>query len=123
MAFHDPLDYSPTGEEEDKVEVFRVSSGTNTSTYSTADGLYVIRAEHNYARRTRRVIRVDTNKVTPDPFIPAQNVKVTGSVYTVFDLPAAGYNVAELVGYYKGLSLMLTEGSDDVLEKFLGGQS
>ncbi len=123
MAFHDPLEFSPTGEVEDTLDVPRVSTGTNTSTYSTPDGLYVIRAEHAYARRTRRVIRVDTNKVTPDPFIPAQNVKVSGSIYTVVDIPVAGFDQTELVGLYKGLSLMLTSSSDHVLKEFLGGQS
>lgn len=120
MAFNDPVDFDPgTGE----VELFRVISGVNTSTYSNPTGTLRLRAEHNYARRTRRVIRVDVNKITADPFIPAQNSKVSASLYLVADLPVAGYDVTEISNLYVGLNTMLTAGTNDKLEAWLGGQS
>jgi hypothetical protein len=122
MAFHDPLVFSPDGGTTD-LDLFRVSTGANTSTYSTNDGKYVIKAEHNYARRTRRVFRLDTNKITADPFIPAQNTKVTSSVYLVADLPVAGYTVDEIVKFYQGINETLTASTNSVLTAWLGGQS
>jgi hypothetical protein len=120
MAFTDPIDFDPGS---GAVELFRVISGFNTSSYSNPDGTILLKAEHNYARRTRRVFRVDTNKITADPFIPSQNAKVSASMYLVADLPVAGYDVSELVDLYTGLNTCLTDPGFDRLEAWLGGQS
>lgn len=120
MAFTDPIPFDYNGTD---VDLFRVSTGINTSTYSNPAGTLSIRAEHNYARRNRHVFRVDTNKITPDPFIPAQNTKVSASIYLVADLPVSGFDVTEVVYYYEGLNKALTEDTNDRLLAWLGGQS
>lgn len=120
MAFNDPVDFDPGAGD---IELFRVSTGENRSTYSDAAGTNLIKAEHNYSRRTRRVFRVDVNKITADPFLPTQNTKVSASLYLVADLPVAGYSVDEIVDLYTGLNGSLSSGTNALLIKWLAGQS
>jgi hypothetical protein len=101
----------------------RVSTGVNKSDYISADGLIRISAAHTYGRRTRRVLRLDHSKVTSDPFIPSQNVKVSMSNYLVFDLPPAGYTNDNALKAYQGFKTLFTSGSDALIIKLLGGES
>lgn len=120
MAFIDPIDANfGTG----AIELHRVSTGENRSTYLDPAGLWTLKAEHNYSRRTRRVFRVDSNKITPDPFIPSQNTKVSASLYVVADLPAAGYTVDDMIGIYTGLNDILMDTTTPLLPAWLQGQS
>lgn len=120
MAFPDPQAITISGT---AVDLPRTSVGTNQSTYQSADGLIVLGASHAYGRRTRRVIRIDHSKLTADPFIPANNTKVSMSNYMVFDLPPAGYTNAQALAVYAGLKTLLTASSDAIISKLLGGES
>lgn len=120
MAFADPQSITISGS---TIPLPRVSSGLGNSTYQSADGLVVVSASNAYSRRTRRVLRVDHSKITADPFIPAQNSKVSMSNYMVFDLPAAGYTNAEALAVYVGLKTMFSASSDALISKLLGGES
>lgn len=101
----------------------RVSVGVNQSSYLSADGLIGMTLSHAYGKRTRRVIRVDHNKVTADPFIPAQNTKVGMSNYLVFDVPVAGYTLAEAQAVYTGFKTQFSASTDAIIVKLLGGES
>jgi hypothetical protein len=101
----------------------RVSTGKNESQYTSADGLIDLSATSSYGKRTRRVIRVDHEKVTPDPFIPATNTKVSMSNYLVFDLPVAGYTNAEAKQVYDGFIEALQASSSKLITQLLGGES
>lgn len=101
----------------------RTSTGQNESTYTSADGLIDLSASSAYGRRTRRVLRVDHSKITSDPFIPAQNVKVSMSNYIVFDIPLAGYTNAEALAVYAGFKTQFTASSDLLITKLLAGES
>jgi hypothetical protein len=101
----------------------RVSTGVGQAEYLSADGLISLKASNAYGRRTRRVIRVDHSKITADPFIPANNVKVGMSVYSVFDLPPVGYTAAEALAIYTGFKTQLAASSDLLITKLLGGES
>jgi hypothetical protein len=120
MAFTDPLTIDIGA---GSVTLPRVSTGANTSTYTSADGTVSVRADSNYARRTRRVLRLDTNKVTSDPFIPSQNQKVSMSTYVVFDLPVAGYTNAQAMDAFEGFSALYSASSNLLIAKLLGGES
>lgn len=120
MAFTDPIAIDIGA---GSVNVPRVSSGANSSRYQSADGGIVILSSHAYGRRTRRVIRLDLAKVSADPLIPANNQRVTSSVYTVFDLPATGYSAADMRSAYNGLKTALAASTDAMLIKFLGGEN
>jgi len=101
----------------------RVDVGSNKSSYLSADALIAESASSTYGKRTRRVLRVDHSKITTDPFIPAQNVKVSMSNYIVFDLPPAGYTNAEALAVYAGFKAQFTASSDLLITKLLGGES
>jgi hypothetical protein len=120
MALADPqyVDYGSGS-----VTLPRVISGVNTSTYTSGDGTASLVLSSVYAKRTRRVARLDLNKITADPFIPAQNTKVSMSTYVVFDLPVAGYTATEAKTAFNGLSTLLVGNTDLNLIKLLGGES
>jgi hypothetical protein len=101
----------------------RVSTGANSADYLSSDSLFKLSLSSAYGRRTRRVIRFDHSKISADPFLPAQNVKVGMSVYTVFDLPPAGYTNAEALAIFAGFNTLETASSNAVISKLLGGES
>lgn len=101
----------------------RVSTEADETRYQTSDGLIVVSAGHNYGKRNRHTLRIDHSKITADPFVPADNVKVGMSYYSVFDMPAAGYTATEALQIYQGLKAWYTASSDAVITKLLGGES
>jgi hypothetical protein len=101
----------------------RVSVDETESEYLSADGLIKLTASHSYGKRTRRLVRIDHAKMTSDPFVPAENVKVGMAVYSVFDLPPAGYTAAEALAVWVGFNAQLTASSNAVITKILGGES
>ena len=120
MAFTDPQSITISGV---TTPLPRTSTGVGTSTYTSADGLIDLVASSSYGRRTRRTMRLDLAKITADPFIPAQNQKVSMSVYTVFDLPPVGYTNADALAAWVGYRTALAATSDALVSKLLGGES
>lgn len=91
------------------------------STYREDVGEYELVISHQEtAKRNRRTVRLNRVKLTSDPFIPAQNVEVSHSVYLVIDTPLAGYSVTELDDDIAGLVGWLTSAN---VVKVLGGES
>ncbi|DAD51601.1 coat protein [ssRNA phage Gephyllon.4_6] len=102
----------------------RVSLGENKSEYLSADGLLRMTASHDYGKRTRRMLRIDTSKLAPDVFRPAENVDVSMAVYIVFDVPRrGGYTAAEQLGVYTGFKNQFSATSDALITKLLAGES
>jgi len=101
----------------------RTSVGEDRSEYTSADSLIQLAASHDYGKRVRRMLRLDVSKITADPFDTSQNVKVGMSVYTVFDLPPAGYTNAEALAVWVGYNTLATATSNAVITKLLGGES
>jgi hypothetical protein len=120
MAFADPQSITISGTAK---SLPRVSTGDGKSDYQSDDGLIHLNASNAYGRRTRRVLRVDHSKITADPFIPAQNTKVSMSNYIVFDVPVVGYTNAEILAVYAGFKAAFTASSDLLITKLLGGES
>jgi hypothetical protein len=120
MAFADPQSVKINGVTS---SLPRVSTGKNESTYESNDGLISFEASSQYGNRTRRVIRINESKITADPFIPTQNVKVGTSCYLVFDIPPAGYSVEELKKLYEGFIEALGASSGKLITQLLGGES
>jgi len=120
MSFADPQTITIGGT---TTPLPRVSVGDDESEYVSGDGLIHLRASHNYGKRTRRMLRLDTSKITTDPFKPAENVKVSMAVYTVFDLPPAGYTATEALAAYTGFKTQYSAASDLLITKLLGGES
>lgn len=120
MAFSDPQSITISAV---TTPLPRTSTGRGEATYASADGLISLSASNQYGRRTRRVLRLDHSKLTADPFIPAQNTKVSMSNYIVFDVPVAGYTNAEALAVYAGFKTAFTASSDVLITKLLGGES
>ena len=120
MSLTDPNSVTISGS---TIALPRTSVDEDRSEYTSADGLVQLVASHDYGKRTRRMIRLDTSKLTSDPFKPSENVKVGMAVYTVFDLPPAGYSNADALAAWVGFNTLLTAGSNAVIGKLLGGES
>jgi hypothetical protein len=120
MAYADPQSITISGV---TTPLPRVETAVGKSAYLSADGLIRLEASNAYGRRTRRVLRVDHSKITADPFIPAQNTKVSMSNYIVFDVPVAGYTNAEALAVYTGFKTAFSASSDLLITKLLGGES
>jgi hypothetical protein len=101
----------------------RTGVGQDTAAYTSADGLTKLSASHAYGKRTRRTIRLDSSKLTADPFIPATNTQVGMSAYLVVDLPKAGFSVSDQTDVVKALMNALSASTYAELTKLLGGES
>lgn len=105
------------------VSLPRVSVADDQSTYRSGDGLLELRLSSAYGRRVRRTIRFNHSKITTDPFLPTQNVKVSSSCYLVFDIPPAGYTSTEMLNIFAGFNALYTATGSLAISKLLGGES
>jgi hypothetical protein len=124
MALTDPLSITISGwKGGSALSLPRVEARQFGSGYSHVDGDTRLNLSHEYGRRTRRRIRLDLSKLTADPFIPDRNVTVSMSIFTVVDVPVAGFTNAEQLNAWKGMNALLAASTDTVYTAFLGGQS
>jgi len=101
----------------------KVSTLGDETTYQDATGLIQMLASHDVGKRTRHLLRVNHSKLTADPFLPAENVKVSMSCYIVFDVPPVGYTAAEQLAVYTGFKTQFSASSDTLITKLLAGES
>jgi len=101
----------------------RVSSGTNTSTYQSSDGLVQLVPSSLYAKRTRRSLRLNSTKIAADPFTPSVNQSFSMSTYLVVDIPIIGFTVAEQTDVVDALSAYMAASSGAAIAKLLGGEN
>lgn len=120
MALADPQSIKISGV---TTSLPRTSTSGTSSTYESEDGTIKVSLSSQNGNRKRQTWRVDVNKFTTDPFIPAQNVEVSMSFYIVIDRPATGYNNTEALATALGAIEALTASEDKVLKALLGGQS
>jgi hypothetical protein len=107
------------------VSLPRTSQEGDESLYTSDDGLVQLAISHEGGKngRKRHVIRINHNKLTADPFIPTTNVQVGMSSYVVFDVPPAGYTVAQTKAVWDGFSTMLGASTGAAITKLLAGES
>lgn len=100
----------------------RVSTGDRTATYSNGDDTLSLTVSHVASNkgRVRRMVRLDFTEISADPFLPTQNVQVSGSCYLVIDEPPTGFTDAELLAKVKGLRDWLNDAN---VTKVLAGES
>lgn len=120
MTFTDPQTVTISGV---TTPLPRVSTEGDETIYQSADGLIQILASHDSGKRTRHLLRINHSKLTPDPFIPAENVKVSMSTYIVFDVPPVGYTSVEQLAVYTGFKTQFSAASDALITKLLAGES
>jgi len=98
----------------------RISTGTLSSKYATADGKYTVSISHSEtAQRERHLARIDEQVVAVDP-ISTANFFAKLSVYLVIDNPLSGYTDTEIDYVVQALKGFLT--TANVL-KVLGKES
>lgn len=123
MSLADPLSITISGA---TTSLPRVSVGEDKSEYQSSDGLIHLLASHQESgknRRVRRMLRIDTSKMAPDPFRPAENTLVSMSYYIVVDAPLSGFTAVEQLAVMTGFTALTTASSNLVLTKLLGGES
>jgi hypothetical protein len=101
----------------------RTGSGDNAGAFTKDDGNVKLSFSHQYAKRTRRTVRLDYSKIAADPLISAQNIKYSMSAYLVVDLPTTGFTVAEAKQIVDALTAYLTATSGAKTTQLLGGES
>lgn len=101
----------------------RTSVGDHTASYTKDDETVALAISHMTSNRgrVRRMVRLDVNKITADPFVANTSRRVSSSCYVVIDEPKDGtFTNAELLANAKGLVGFL---SDANLTKVIAGES
>jgi hypothetical protein len=101
----------------------RTGSGLNSGTFTQDDGTNSLLVSHQYGKRTRRVIRLNDNKIAADPFDTTRNERVSMSVSLVVDVPPQGYTLTETKYVVDALVAYLTAGSGSKVTQLLGGEN
>lgn len=120
MSFTDPFALTVSGTAYSLPLTEREGDETK---YSNADGTLIVSASHDYGKRIRRVIRVDSKKISPDVFRDDVNVERSTSAYIVFDIPKDGYSPTEIKALWDGFNAALSASSGAVITKLLAGES
>jgi len=120
MSFTDPLAITISGTASSLPLTER--NGDETK-YSNADGTIVVSASHDYGKRIRRVLRVDTKKISPDVFRDDTNVERSMSAYIVYDIPKDGYTPTEVKALSDAFIATLNANSGILVTKLLAGES
>lgn len=97
--------------------------GDDKSAYKAADGNTTLSVAHTYGKRTRRVFRIDVQKIAADPLTTGDNLYFGMSCYVVVDVPKVGYTPAEAKLVTDGFLAYLTASSGAKMTQFLGGES
>jgi len=97
--------------------------GDHSASYTKDDETVALSINHSGTgrNRTRRVARLDFNKVAADPFVANQSRKVSCSAYLVIDEPSdSAFTNTELLNNVKAL---IGWCSDANLTKVIAGES
>lgn len=101
----------------------RVSTSPTSGTFQVSSGEVKLTVSHAVNKRARRSVRVDVQKVVPDPLFPATNVPRSASVYLVVDAPLTGFTITEQHDLLAALAGYLQASSGAKAIQFLGGES
>jgi hypothetical protein len=123
VALTDPQKFKEVSKTE--VTAPRVSSGNRQSVYETSDGLNTlsISSTTSSAGRKRHLVRIDTKKLTTNPFQETKKQYVSVSSYLVVDRPEAGFSVEECKQLVEGLVGLLSGSEYSLTKKVLGEES
>lgn len=97
----------------------RTSTSTDQSTYTKADQTTVLTVAHSYGRRNRRLVRLQTSKITTDPLLTGQNINVGASARVVLDTPSSGFTVVEMENLLDALATWVKANK----AKIVGGEN
>jgi hypothetical protein len=99
----------------------RVSSGNYSGVYeSSVEGLKLT-VSHQFGKRNRRTVRLDSKDIAADPYLDGTNRPVSMSAYLVVDAPPVGYTDTEVSYVVQALVDWLDVPAN--LAKVLGSES
>lgn len=101
----------------------RTSSGVNSGIFTKDDGTVRLMISHSPGKRVQDVIRIEFQKLAPNPLISAQNIIFQMSATLRVDSPLTGFTVAEKKQIVEGFMALLTATSGAKLTQLLGGES
>lgn len=101
----------------------RTSSGVSSGIFTKDDGTVKLTVSHSNGKRTRHQLRVDFQKMAPNPLISAQNILYSMSAYLVVDVPITGFTIAEQKQIVDALTGYLTATSGSKATQLLGGEN
>jgi len=120
MSFSDPISITVNGV---AVSLPRVSSGPNSGSFQSADGVYRMDISHAYGKRDRRVIKLTTTRYAQSNTNSQLSVPASLSVALTVDAPKYGFIAAEEKWYVDALTALLTASSGAKVTQFLGGEN
>lgn len=97
----------------------RVSTGPNSSKYSTADEAFSMVISHTKGKRNRHLVRVNQRAIAADP-LTAENSYQELSAYVVIDEPIVGFSDTDIGYLVAALAAWLTAGN---VAKVLGSET
>ncbi len=101
----------------------RVSSGIDAGIFRKDDASVQLSVSHRSAKRVRRALRLDHNKIAVDPLVPTNSVPYSMSVTLVVDVPKVGYTITEQKQIVDALAAYLTASSGARVTQLLGGEN
>nr|QDH87285.1 MAG: hypothetical protein H3RhizoLitter13207_000002 [Leviviridae sp.] len=101
----------------------RTSSGISSGVFTKDDGTVRLSVGHSSGKRMQDNIRVDFQKIAPNPLISAQNIMFSMSVNLRVDRPLTGFTVAEAKQIVDALTSYMTATSGARATQLLGGES
>lgn len=100
----------------------RTASTENGGKFATSDRAYQMSVAHQYGKRTRHTIRLQSDSLVANPLVSGQNVNASMSTYLVVDTPA-GYDTVTAKAVVDGFLANLTASTGANITKLLGGES
>jgi hypothetical protein len=101
----------------------RTSSGVSSGTFTKDDGSVRLNISHSSGKRMQDVLRIDFQKIAPDPLVSAQNVMRSMSVTLRVDRPLTGFTITEAKQIVDALTAYATASSGARITQLLGGES
>ena len=101
----------------------RTSSGPSSGAFTKDDGTIRILVSHSTGKRMQDSIRIEFQKLAPNPLISAQNIIFSMSATLRVDTPLTGFTVAEKKQVIDGFITLLSASSGAKLTQLLGGES
>jgi len=82
-----------------------------------------MRVSHQYGRRTRRLIRLDSTKLVADPYQTGVNIQASMSVQLIVDVPKVGFTTTEQKALVDAFTAYLSASSGSKVTQLLGGEN
>lgn len=122
MALADPQSVT-IGTTPGTVSLPRTGLDMSEGAFLSSDGNTKFTVSHQYGKRKRHLVRLDFQKVAPDPLISSTNVIYSASAYVVVDAPLTGFSISEQKDVLVALATYITAASAANAVKVLGGES